>query len=136
VIGLSAVQFARFCAEQPFTKDEVTIVEVTRPDGSIKRTVQGRELSLMIYPGTFDDVCELATRTPLATGTAKVTETDTDFFVSGKRTDVIGFSLVGRARSAETGAHFLVRAQVRALFPKHGESRLLRRDFSIKRVGH
>lgn len=136
VFGITAEQLAAACAGGDFTQDEVTVVEVTRPDGSLKVTVHGNNLTVLIYSGGFEDVCELAGRTPLATGTAKVTQTDNDFFISGNRTNSFGLSLIGRAASDETGARFLVRGRFRTTISKQGLQLVRTIEFSIRAPGH
>ena len=48
VIGISAEQLALACAGESFTQDQVRIVEVTRPGGSLKPTLHGNDLSVLI----------------------------------------------------------------------------------------
>jgi hypothetical protein len=135
LLGISRDQLARACAGEPFTLDDVTIVEVTRPDGSVKVTVHGNDLTVLVFAGIVEDVCELAGEAPLATGRAKVTQTDNDFFVSRNRTNSFGLSLIGRATAAEGGTHYLVRGRFRATISRQLELVIRTLNFSVRPVG-
>jgi hypothetical protein len=135
VAGISADQLALACAGQPFTFDEVSVVEVTRPDGSRKVTVRGNDLTVLVYPGAVSNPCEFAGVPPLATGTAKVIQTDNDVDASHNRTNSFGLSLVGRAAAAGGGTHYRVRARFRTTISKEGLLVVRTFDFSARPVG-
>lgn len=114
VIGLSHDQLPRWCAGEGVDVDEVRRLDLTRPDGSVKATSQGK-LALTIYSiAGGSHPCELAEATPLATGTAHWGHTDNDVFVSLNRTNSFGLTLIGTA-SGPGGARFKVRGIFRTV---------------------
>ena len=77
--------------------DEVSIQQVTRPDSSAKVTIRGSVRVIVYSIGRASELCDLTAVSPLATGTAQLTVTDNDFFVSLNRTNSFGLKLTGIA---------------------------------------
>ena len=133
VLGLSHEGLLGFCAGEDVAFDQVKVVEVFRPDSSLKITIQGR-VRLAVYSlGSISDICELTESTPLAIGRAHTTQVDNDFFVSRNRTNSFGANLEGTASG--TGGRFKVRGKFRAIIFRNGESRLQNEKFSVRRIG-
>jgi hypothetical protein len=133
LLGLSHEMLIGTCAGEDVAFDQVKVVEVFRPDGSLKFTVQGRVRMAVYSLGEIFDICELTESTPLARGRAHVTEVDNDLFVSGNRTNSYGANLEGTASGP--GGRFKVRGKFRALIRRNGEGRVLNEEFSIRRLG-
>jgi hypothetical protein len=133
LLGLSPDLLADACAGEDVAFDQVKVVEVFRPDGSLKITVQGRVRTLIYSLGSITDVCELTGSTPLATGRAHVLEVDNDVFVSGNRTNSFGANLEGTASGP--GGRFKVQGKFRIIIQRNGEGRVRNERFNIRRIG-
>ncbi len=133
IIGLAPEDFAAACAGEVVPLDQVRIVEVIRPDGSIKITIHGTpRVTVYSAPG-ISDICELAEETPLATGQVRVNGTDNDVAVSHKRTNSFGRRLMGTASGP--GGSFRVRGSFRATIDR-GDNLVFRNfRFSITPLG-
>jgi hypothetical protein len=134
VIGLSPAQLPAFCAGDESVLDPIHILEVTRPDGSLKVTTRSRP-RLIIYSAVgISEVCELTSATPLATGKGQLNQTDNDVFVSLNRTNSFGLSFSGIASG--DGGRFKVRARFRATIQRNGEGRVRTERFEITQLGN
>jgi hypothetical protein len=134
VFGLSQEDLAGLCAGQVVDFDQLRDVIVTRPDGSVKLTVQGRP-RVTIYPPTANltDLCQLTEVTPIATGTVHFSHLDNDVFLSGNGANSFGENLMGTASGS--GGRFQVRERFRVTILPSGEPELRNFEFSITRVG-
>ena len=129
VIGLGHDQLPAFCAGEDVLFDQLSFVEVIRPDGTVKITLHGKP-RLTVYSATsFTDVCVLANVTPLATGQARLTGTDNDVQVSHERTNSFGRSLVGTASGI--GGRFKVRGSFRITIDRNDTLVVRHEEFSI-----
>lgn len=133
VLGVSAGQLAAFCNGDESVLDVIRFQEVSRPDGSLKLTSQSRP-RLTIYPlGNSSGPCDLVGVTPLATGKAKLSETDNDVTVSSNRTNSFGQNLTGIASG--DGGRFKVRSKFRVTIHRNGNVGVHAEKFGITRVG-
>jgi hypothetical protein len=133
VIGLSHDQLPAFCAEENVAFDQFNVLEVTRPDESVKVTLQG-SLGLTVYSIVgISDLCELTETTPLATGTARVRYTDNDVSVTLNRTNSFGTSIVGTASG--NGGRFHVYSNFRITILPNGVEELRVDKVSITPLG-
>jgi hypothetical protein len=133
VMGLSPGQFPAFCDGDESVLDQITVQEVSRPDGSLKVTIRGSP-RLIIYPlGDAIFLCDLAAVSPLATGKAQLSSTDNDLFVSLNRTNSFGSNLTGIASGA--GGRYKVRAKFRVTIQRNGEGRVRTERFGITQLG-
>lgn len=134
VIGLGHDQLPAFCAGEEVLFDQLSFVEVIRPDGTVKITLHGKP-RVTVYSATdfTDDVCVLAGATPLATGQARLTGTDNDVQVSHTRTNSFGRSLVGTASGI--GGRFKVRGSFRITIDRDDNLVVRHEEFSITPLG-
>lgn len=113
--------------------DEVSIQQVTRPDSSAKVTIRGSVRVIVYSIGRASELCDLTAVSPLATGTAQLTVTDNDFFVSLNRTNSFGLKLTGIASG--DGGRFKVQALSRATIKRNGEFAIRNLRFRVKPIG-
>jgi hypothetical protein len=134
VFGLSQDDLVALCAGQDVVFDQLDDVVVTRPDGSVALSVQGRP-RVTIYPPTPDltDLCQLTEVTPIAKGTVHFSHIDNDVFLSGDRTDSFGENLMGTASGS--GGKFFVREKFHATILPSGDLEFRNFEFSITPIG-
>jgi hypothetical protein len=133
VIGLSPAQLPAFCTGDGSVLDEVSIQQVTRPDSSAKVTIRGSVRVIVYSIGGASELCDLTAVSPLATGTAQLTVTDNDLFVSLNRTNSFGLKLTGIASG--DGGRFKVQALSRATIKRNGEIAIRNLRFRVKPIG-
>ena len=133
MVGLDHEQLPAFCSGEEVSFDQVRIVEVIRPDGSVKITFHGKPRVTVYSTAGVSDICELAAATPLATGRLQVTGTDNDVAVSLNRTNSFGRSLVGTASGS--GGRFKVRGSFRITIQRNGNFLVRHEEFSIRPLG-
>jgi hypothetical protein len=133
VVGLGHDQLAGFCNGEDVALDQVNVLEVTRPDGSVKITVRGRPRVTVYSIAGVSDLCELTRSTPLGAGRANLSQTDNDVFVSFNRTNSFGTNLVGTA-SGE-GGRFKVRLRFRITIQRNGNFTVRSEEVSIRPLG-
>lgn len=133
VLGLGPAQLPAFCGGDDSVLDRLRILEVTRPDGSLKVTLRSRPRMIIYSAEGVSDVCELTSSTPLAVGRAHFNHTDNDVFVSLNRTNSFGTNLGGVA-SGE-GGRFKVRARFRITIQRNGVGQVRTERFGITRLG-
>ena len=134
VMGLSPEQLPAFCDGDDSVLDQITVQEVSRPDGSLKVTIRGSP-RLIIYPlGDATELCDLAAVSPLATGKAQLARTDNDVFVSLNRTNSFGSNLTGIASG--DGGRFKVRARFRVTIQRNGVGTVRTERFGITQLGN
>ena len=133
VMGLSPGRFSAFCDGDESVLDQITVQEVSRPDGSLKVTIRGSPRLIIYRLGDAMFLCDLAAVSPLATGKAQLSRTDNDLFVSLNRTNSFGSNLTGIA-SGE-GGRFKVRAKFRITIQRNGEGRVRTERFGITQLG-
>lgn len=134
VVGLGHDQLAGFCAGEAVVFDQVNILEVTRPDGSVKITARGKPRATVYSIAGVSDLCELIESAPLATGRANLSRTDNDLFVSFNRTNSFGMNLVGTPSGG--GGRFKVRLRFRITIQRNGNFVVRTEDVSIRPLGH
>ena len=97
-MGVSREGLAVFCNGDESGLDQIHFQQVSRRDGSLKRTVRSRP-RLLIYPlGDATGACDLVSSTPLASGKAQLNETDNDVTVTFNRTNSFGCAPDGQRR--------------------------------------
>lgn len=134
VLGVSAGQLAAFCNGDESVLDVIHFQEVSRPDGSFKLTTRTRP-RLTIYPlGNSTSACDLVGVTPLATGKAKLNQTDNDVTVTFNRTNSFGQNLTGIASG--DGGRFKVRSKFRVTIHRNGNVGIHAEKFAITRLDH
>jgi hypothetical protein len=133
VIGLSSAELAAFCAGDGSVLDELSFQQVTRPDGSVKVTIRG-SLRVIVYSiEGASELCDLTAASPLATGRARLTLTDNDFFVSLNRNNSFGSNLTGIASG--NGGRFKVDAKSRLAIKRNGELVFHNLRFRVTPIG-
>ena len=134
VVGLAHADLAGFCAGDDVAFDQANVLEVTRPDGSVKITVRGKPRVTVYSIAGVTDLCELTGSTPLATGRASLSRTDNDLFVSFNRTNSFGANLVGTPSGS--GGRFKVRLKFRITIQRNGNFTVRTEDFSVRPLGN
>jgi len=134
VFGLNPEEIAPLCAGQEITLDQLFDVEVVRPDGSVRLSVQG-EPQVTIYPliPNFTDLCQLAEVTPLATGTVHFSHLDNDVNLDLCAADSFGETLMGTV--AGSGGRFQVLESFRVTVLPSGDIEFRNFRFSITQIG-
>jgi hypothetical protein len=134
VFGLSHEEIAPLCAGQEIEFDPLFDVEVIRPDGSVKLSVQGQP-SVTIYPliPDFTDLCQLTEVTPLATGTVHFSHLDNDVNLSLERANSFGETVMGTVSGS--GGRFQVSESFQVTILPSGDIEFRNFRFSITPIG-
>lgn len=111
LVGATAENFAAFCATGAENWDTWDVLVITRPDGSQKNTVKGKNMHLLVWnlpgaPPFFPgDICSAS---PDYTGTGNIVLTDSDVDLSHPGADASGQTLTGTVTDASGQRYHLV----------------------------
>jgi hypothetical protein len=136
VAGVTYQQLAEVCPTFTglFTFDPGTFLNVRRPDGSLKVSINGKNVNVVVFRGVFPgDFCAGFFATPpLATGIVNAAFQDNDFFASGNRVDSFHEQLTGQGVYVETGKGVHISARRQGLIAKDGSIRKLETKIRLK----
>jgi hypothetical protein len=92
----------------------MTLLTVTRPDGSQKGTLKGQNLDIVVWdiPGSAPFGGDICSEDPVYTGTGHLILTDSDVDLSHPGTDASGGTLTGTVTDA-SGQHYHLVAALR-----------------------
>jgi hypothetical protein len=108
-----------YCTGSDFDVDLVNGFHVFRPDSSRKDVLKG-DVNVVVVsaPAVFTSFCD-DPLPPTYTGTARLSITDSDFFVTGNRADASKLHLTGRVADESGQLYHLVTAGAQVLAPGH-----------------
>jgi hypothetical protein len=112
-VGGTAEQWAELCATGDTEgADVMTLLTITRPDGSQKGTLKGRNLDIVVWdiPGSAPFGGDICAEDPVYAGTGHVIITDSDADLSHPGADASGETLVGTVTDASGQRYHLVAA--------------------------
>jgi hypothetical protein len=113
-LGGTVEQWAALCAGQEPEEDFdlMTLLTITRPDGSQKGTLKGQNLHILVWdiPGSTPFAGDICGEDPVYTGTGHLTLTDSDADLSHPGADASGQTLVGTVTDASGQRYHLVAA--------------------------
>jgi hypothetical protein len=109
-----------FCTGGDFEVDEISMVHLLRPDGSLKEHYKGNETVVVVNGAAFDQsFCQDPSAVPTFTGIARVSLNDNDFFVTGNRANASMLHVTGTVTDASGQRYHLVASSQQVLAPGH-----------------
>jgi hypothetical protein len=107
--GNSFAEVADACAGT-VPPETMNILEVLRPDGTVKTLWKDHERPVVVWPFVSTDLCGvLAVAPPLAEGAASLKFVDNNFFASGPGANSSNIHGVGKVTNVETGEQLNLR---------------------------
>lgn len=133
IIGWTFDELDLFCTTGEITIGSLRELLVTRPDGSVKASLHGTQIPLLVWQTENTDLCQVLD-VPHLTGTGQFFASDNDFFVSGNRTESTVGGVHGQVVS-EDGQRFRFTQEFHAVILRSGEVHKFVLDLELTPIG-
>jgi hypothetical protein len=134
IIGWTFEELELFCTTGEITIGSLRELIVTRRDGSLKASLHGTRIPLLVWETDSPDLCQVLDE-PHLTGTGRFFASDNDFFVSGNRTESTVGGINGHVVS-EDGRRFRATQKFHAVILRNGDLHKFVLDLELTPIGH